>query len=86
VVLWVNRILLEQKNGFLRCSAYFQIPPEETPDYGLNTRGVTSIYKMLLSHGGQVLPLFYKSQKCGEGGETLVTLLATAFYNTESWH
>jgi hypothetical protein len=32
VVLFVNGIPPEQKNGFLRCSAYFQIPLEQTPE------------------------------------------------------
>jgi hypothetical protein len=32
------------------------------------------IYQLLLTHGAKVAPSFYKSQKSGEEGQTLITL------------
>jgi hypothetical protein len=39
------------------------------------------IYQLMLTHGAEVAPSYYKSEKCGAEGQSLVPLLATAFYS-----
>jgi hypothetical protein len=47
---------------FLTALPFYNTPSAQSAAHGVNRRGVTSvqysIYKMLLSHGGQVLPSF----------------------------